>query len=120
MTLRECFALCMNGNFAYILILALHRGMNSMGRRSSSLEMLIDQLFEITGYVWQIGAVVTAILAFCTYKAAMLANGLTEQPTSHITAVFERFSWFFYIVPVMLGVLTFLLFVKTLETYQRR
>ncbi len=89
-----------------------------MGRRKSSLEKLFEQLFEITECFWQVGAVVTAVLAFCTYKAAMWAHGLSSQPSTYITAVFEHFSWLFYLLPVMLGVITFFFLTKTLEAYQ--
>jgi hypothetical protein len=89
-----------------------------MGRRSSTLEKLFEQIFEITGYFWQVGAVVTALLAFFTYKAAMWAHGLSSLSSNHITAAFEYFSWLFYLLPVILGVITFLFFTKTLEAYQ--
>lgn len=88
-----------------------------MGRRSSTLERIFEQLFELTGYFWQIGVVATAVLAFCSYKAAMWAHGLSSLPSTHITAVFQHFSWFFYLPPVMLGVITVLFFIKTLDAY---
>lgn len=89
-----------------------------MGRRNSTFERLFEELFEFTGYFWQIGAVVTALLAFCSYKAAMWAHGLSSLPSTHITAVFEHFSWLFYLPSVMLGVITVLFFIKMLDAYQ--
>ncbi|MGE6454361.1 hypothetical protein ACQKC5_18445 [Shewanella baltica] len=89
-----------------------------MGRRNSTFERLFEELFEFAGYFWQIGAVVTALLAFCSYKAAMWAHGLSSLPSTHITAAFEHFSWLFYLPSVMLGVITVLFFIKTLDAYQ--
>lgn len=89
-----------------------------MGRRSSTLGRSFEQLFEFTGHFWQIGAIVTALLAFCTYKAAMWAHGFSLLPSTHITAVFEHFFWLFYLLPVMLGVITYMFCIKTLGAYQ--
>ncbi len=37
-------------------------------KENSNIEELLEQLFKLTGYIWQVGAVVTAFLLFLSYS----------------------------------------------------
>ncbi len=73
-----------------------------MARRNSITEKLTEGLFELTGYIWQVGAVVSLLLVFLSYMSFGLANSLVarlaDQP---ILAALEKPSWVLYSIPLL-------------------
>jgi hypothetical protein len=91
-----------------------------MGRRRETvLEKFFDMAFELTGYIWQVGAAVTVVLLFCAYEAygwaeTWSANG---AQSARGTAIVTNLAWAVYSVPVMLLALAVMFGLKTYKTY---
>lgn len=88
-------------------------------KRRSDLGNLLDILFELTGFIWQIGAGVTAILLFLSYEAYEWAENLNTVGGSSamLSTAFVSLGWAVYLLPLMLAVLTVLFGAKTFDTY---
>ena len=75
-----------------------------MGRRhnKSILEELLSQLWDLTDCIWQFGAGVSVIFGFLSIKSFLwvraIEQGFTGKP---IEAMFEQFSWFLYLIPII-------------------
>lgn len=82
-----------------------------MGRKSkeSALELLLSQFWDMTGYFWQVGAVITVILLCGAAASAVwvinFEQGLTDSPISQI---FQNLSWLFYSIPLIILGISFL------------
>ncbi len=76
-------------------------------------------LFELTGFVWQIGAAVTATLLFLSYMAYGWAENLNTigERTAALSAVIANVGWAVYLLPLILTILAVLFGVKTFDTY---
>ena len=88
-------------------------------KRKSSFDELFDMLFELTGFVWQIGAVVTGVLLFLSYIAYDWADTwiVTAEKSSMLSPIVTNFGWAAYCLPLMFIVFAVLFGVKTYETY---
>ncbi|MDD5581563.1 MAG: hypothetical protein PHY16_20140 [Methylobacter sp.] len=89
-------------------------------RRKSLSEDLFDMLFELTGFVWQIGAAVTGALLFFSYlsydwAAAWIA---TAEKSPVLSAIAANFGWVAYLLPLMLIIFAVLFGAKTYDTYR--
>ena len=97
-------------------------GVRFMGKRKSVLDQFIEALFELTGYFWQVGAVVTVILSFLTYKSAVWAfeaNTLTNTDNQVTAALLNNIGWVYYLFPLTFLIFTILFGAKSISVYLR-
>ena len=89
-------------------------------KRKSIPDELFDVLFELTGFAWQIGAVVTGALLFLSYMAYDWVDTLiaTAEKSPVLSAVATNVGWVVYLLPLMFAVLAILFGVKTYSTYR--
>jgi TRAP-type C4-dicarboxylate transport system permease small subunit len=88
-------------------------------RKNNGIEGLFDLFFELTGYIWQVGAAVTVALLFLAYATygwaeAWSAKGETSTMAS---AIVTQFSWAIYAVPFMFIALAVMFAIKTYRSY---
>jgi hypothetical protein len=90
-------------------------------KRKSITEELLDALYELTGYAWQVGAVITALLLFLTYLVYDWVDHLSTLGgrSPALTALFSSFGWAVYLLPLILLVVAVLFGLKTLDTYEK-
>ena len=88
-------------------------------KRKSSFDELFAMLFELTGFVWQIGAVVTGVLLFLSYIAYDWADTwiATAEKSLFLSPIVTNFGWAAYLLPLMLVIFAVLFGVKTYATY---
>lgn len=88
-------------------------------RRKSLFDELFDMLFELSGFVWQIGAGVTGALLFFSYLAYDWADAwiATAYKSPMLSAIATNFGWVAYLLPVMLIIFAVLFGVKTYGSY---
>ncbi|MBU2894801.1 hypothetical protein KO495_15970 [Colwellia sp. D2M02] len=90
-----------------------------MARRNSIPDELLEQFFEITGYIWQVGAVVTGIFLFLTYKSYFWISSTIESTLGKpIMAAMEQLSFILYLLPVSMLFLAVVFGLKTYSTYR--
>ena len=89
-----------------------------MAKRKSSIEELFDALFDMTGFIWQVGAVVTAILILVSIRSFIWVSEVRTQDSAAATLIFEHFSWVLYAIPILIGFVAWLFALKTYQTYQ--
>jgi TRAP-type C4-dicarboxylate transport system permease small subunit len=89
-------------------------------KRKSSVDELFDVLFELTGFFWPVGAVVTGVLLFLSYMAYdWVETGITNAEKSPmLLQVAINFGWMGYLLPLMLTILALLFGVKTYNAYR--
>jgi hypothetical protein len=89
-------------------------------KRKSSFDELFDMLFELTGFVWQIGAVVTGVLLFLSYIAYDWADTwiATAEKSPVLSSIVTNFGWAVFLLPLMFAVFAVLFGVKTYDTYR--
>lgn len=87
-----------------------------MARRENNLSECVDMLYEITGHFWQIGVIISLLLWALTTFFLFWGYGLhTQEQTTVITSIFEKFSIIFY-MPFLLTL--FFAVVFSLKSYQ--
>ncbi|MBU2869184.1 hypothetical protein [Colwellia sp. E2M01] len=92
-----------------------------MARRNSILEELVEQLFELTGYIWQVGTVVTLSLIFLSYKAYAWVDSIVADAEGRpIMAALEKLSWILYSIPAILLFVAVVFALKTYTTYRKQ
>lgn len=97
-----------------------------MARRQSNLEFILEESFTIfsglTEAFWQVGAVVSALLAFGAYKIWAYGSRIgDEAPAGHFTMqVAGHFSWVYYSAAVMVAVVAWFFAAKAIDTYQNQ
>ncbi len=91
-------------------------------RRKSSFDELFDLLFELTGFVWQIGAVVSGVLLFLSYMAYDWAETwiATAEKSPMLSPIATNFGWSAYLLPLMFAVFAVLFGVKSYSTYRNQ
>jgi TRAP-type C4-dicarboxylate transport system permease small subunit len=89
-------------------------------RRQSPAEGLLDLLFELTGLIWQIGAVLSALLMFVSFIAFDWASGQYEKALSspYLSQLAHSYGWGFYLLPLMIAGIALMLVLKTYESYR--
>ena len=89
-------------------------------KRKSSSDELFDLLFDLTGFVWQIGAVVSGVLLFLSYIAYDWVDTLiaTAEKSPFLSPIVTNFGWAPYLLPLMLVIFAVLFGVKTYEAYR--
>lgn len=90
-----------------------------MAKRKSIIEELFDALFDITGFIWQVGAIVTVILTLVSIRSFIWVTEVRTQDSAAATLIFEHFSWVFYAIPILIGFIAWLFALKTYQTYQK-
>lgn len=90
-----------------------------MGKRKSASEDLIDMLFEATGIFWQVGAVVSVVIAILSGWSFFWIESLIENQagSTSVGAVVESLSWLYYSLPIILGLIAVLFGWKTYQAY---
>ena len=90
-----------------------------MGKRKSILEDLFDVLFESTGMMWQVGAVVSIVLAFLSVRAFFRVQTWSENATnsSNLAPLAETLTWLLYGLPLMIGLVAIVFAIKTYQVY---
>lgn len=69
-----------------------------MARRKNNSSEFIDMLLEITGHVWQVGLFISVLLWALAGYLLNWGYGLhTQEHTTVITSLFEKFSVIFFI-----------------------
>ncbi|MEJ1360720.1 MAG: hypothetical protein RPU43_03075 [Candidatus Sedimenticola sp. (ex Thyasira tokunagai)] len=93
-----------------------------MGRRKSTLEDLFDMLFDATGMFWQVGAVVSAIMAILAIWSFFWIQSLinTQAGSTSLGAIVESLSWLYYSLPLILGLIALLFGWKTYQVYLKQ
>ncbi len=90
-------------------------------RKKSNFGGLFELLLELTGFVWQIGAVATVALLYMSYMAYGWADNLIAvgEKSTALSAVFANFGFGVYLLPLMLVILACLFGVKTFDSYTK-
>lgn len=91
-----------------------------MSRRRYKRKSSFDELFELAGFVWQIGAVVSGVLLFLSYIAYDWADTwiAAAEKSPFLSPIATNFGWAAYLLPLMFVVLAALFGVKTYEAYR--
>ena len=91
-----------------------------MGRRRYKRKTDFNELFDLAGVVWQIGAVVSGGFLFFSYMAYNLVDTLiaTAEKSPFLSPIATNFGWAAYLLPLMFVVLAALFGVKTYEAYR--
>lgn len=91
-------------------------------KRKSSFDELFDVLFELAGFVWQIGAVVTGGLLFLSYVAYDWVDTwiASVEKSPMLSPIATNYGWAAYCLPLILMLLAILFGVKTYETYSKQ
>jgi hypothetical protein len=92
-----------------------------MARRNSISEVLIEQLFELTGYIWQVGTVVTLSLLFLSYKSYLWVDSIVADGEGRpIMAALEKLLWILYSLPATILFLAVIFALKTYTKYRKQ
>ena len=92
-----------------------------MGRRNSILEELLEQLWELTGYFWQVGVAITLLLAYLTYRSFNWISSVEQStPGKPINAFFEKLYWLYYFIPLLFLLLTVVFGLKSYASYRKQ
>lgn len=92
-----------------------------MGRRNSRLEELLEQLWKLTGYFWQVGVAITLLLAYLTYRAYNWISSVEQSSSGKpINAFFEQFYWLYYFIPLLFLFLTVVFGLKSYASYRKQ
>ena len=92
-----------------------------MARRNSIPEELVEQLFELTGYIWQVGTVVTLSLLFLSYKSYSWVDSIVADGEGRpIMAALEKLSWILYSLPAIILFIAVIFALKTYTTYRKQ
>ncbi|MEH8196116.1 hypothetical protein [Aeromonas allosaccharophila] len=92
-----------------------------MGRRNSILEKLLEQLWELTGYFWQVGVAITLLFAYLTYRAYNWISSVEQSSSGKpINAFFEQFYWLHYFIPLLPLFLTVVFGLKSYASYRKQ
>ena len=89
-------------------------------KRTSPIEDLLELCYEIIGYFWQVGAVITAIFFFLGLHFLDYALIYQIPENTYLTALFSQLSWLPYLMPAALFFLSFLFGIKSYNTYQKQ
>lgn len=92
-----------------------------MGRRNSILEELLEQLWELTGYFWQVGVTITLLLAYLTYRVYNWIPSVEQSSSAKpINAFFEQLYWLYYFIPLLFLFLTVAFGLKSYASYRKQ
>ncbi|MGL5267157.1 MAG: hypothetical protein ACRC9E_13245 [Plesiomonas shigelloides] len=90
-----------------------------MGRRKSTIDNALDAILDVTELFWQVGAIVSILLAIVTYGTARYVHRLNSYTATEMMAIFDGFLWCAYILPIATGVFSLVFGVKAFNTYVR-
>ncbi len=87
--------------------------------RNSITQKLTEGLFELTGYIWQVGAAASLLLALLSYMSFVLVTSIaTKFAASPILAVLEKLSWVLYSIPLLFFLGAAMFAYKTYTVYR--
>jgi hypothetical protein len=88
-------------------------------KRASLLENLLELFFELAGMCWQVGAVLSLGFLGCgLYSIPTIDQTIADNGLLIILA--NAYSWFFYLIPLMFFILSFIFGMKAVDTYQKQ
>lgn len=78
-----------------------------MARRNSPLEELFLLLYELSGSIWQVGAVLAALFGFGAFMAFAWAEKQNSDAagSAYAHAITDAIGWLYYSVPAVFAVL---------------
>lgn len=86
--------------------------------RRNSLDILIKDLFELTTHIWQVGAVVSILLAILTVALFIgVTSFVIGFEATEVLKVLEKVVWLAYILPLISGFFFYVFSVKTYRVY---
>jgi len=89
-----------------------------MGRRKGVSDEAVELIFILVELNWKIGALVSLLSAFLTYKAYHFVNTLiNETETTIITGLIEKVSIALYLLPLMLLAFTIVFISSSYRSY---
>lgn len=94
-----------------------------MGRRKkhSIPDELLDQLWEITAYFWQVGAVVSGLFAaLCVYsffEVHAFGSNFSGQP---MDMIIEKIYWLLFLLPITCLLFSVLFGKRAYASYRER
>ena len=92
-----------------------------MSRKDSILGELLEQLFELTGYFWQIGVAISALFMFFVYQTyGFVSNVIANMNEQPILAAVEKFSFILYLLPVSMFIISVIFAYKTYRIYHKQ
>ena len=92
-----------------------------MARKNAILAELLEQFFELTGYFWQVGFVISNLFIYFAYKSYDWVSSMEKTTQSKpIMVAFEQFSFFLYLLPVSMLVISVIFALKTYSTYRKQ
>ncbi|MDP4537481.1 hypothetical protein Q3O60_14910 [Alkalimonas collagenimarina] len=92
-----------------------------MGRRrnKSIPEELLDQLWDLTGCIWQFGLGVSLFFVLLGIKSFLWIRGIEQNFTGKpIEAMFEQFSWLLYLIPIICLFFSYLFGKRSYASYR--
>ncbi|MEY4769069.1 MAG: hypothetical protein RL637_1708 [Pseudomonadota bacterium] len=88
-------------------------------KRVSLLENLLELFFELAGIFWQVGAILSiGFLAGGLYSIPIINQTIANNRL--LTILANQHSWFFYLIPLMFFILSFIFGMKAVGTYQKQ
>ncbi|WP_335908653.1 hypothetical protein [Shewanella indica] len=92
-----------------------------MGRRNSILEELLEQFWELTGSIWQVGVAITLVFAYLTYYSYNWISSVEQSTTGKpINVFFEQLYWLYYFIPLLCLCLTVAFGLKSYASYRNQ
>jgi hypothetical protein len=97
-------------------------GVPNMRRRSNNslIEELLEQFWDLTLYIWQVGLTITILFAFLTIKSFLWIQGIEKSFAGKpMEALFQELYWLFYLVPIAGLTLTIVFGKRTYSSYRK-
>ncbi len=91
-------------------------------RRQSNKKDLFDLLFELTGMIWQVGAVITGLLIILALIALrwVVVRNITLAASPLLGNLTESFGWFLYLLPLVIFAIAWLFGKATYDAYREQ
>ena len=94
-----------------------------MGRkkRTSTVEELLDLIFDLAGMFWQFGAVISCVLMFAAIAAYDWVDEkyINVLSSPNLSQLAQHYGWIFYLLPMMITGIAIMLGLKSYESYRR-
>ncbi|HEY8036160.1 MAG TPA: hypothetical protein VIF37_11315 [Methylobacter sp.] len=93
----------------------------SRRRRQSIAEDVLEQLFDLTGLFWQVGALAGVMLLFFSFSTYAWVDEQYVKALSspHLGQVAYSYGWVFYLIPLLILGIAIMFCVKSYQSYRR-
>lgn len=90
-------------------------------KRTSTVEELLDLIFDLAGMFWQFGAVISGVLVFAAIAAYDWVDEkyINVLSSPHLGQLAQDYRWVFYLIPIMIIGIAIMLGLKSYESYCR-